>query len=268
MPPASQLSNISLAAGGDEDTHPKEPETRKDLQNWWDSLISSSGANGIIPVDQQGVCIGEALPPVPERLVQNPNVVQEYLVKECVEGRILGPLPVSDFPMVHISRFGVIPKGSSGKWHLIVDLLAPEEHSVTDRIREDLCSLKYVLVDNAVQAVLRLGWGAQLAKVDIRSAYWIILVHTEDRWLLGMSWAGELYIDTALPFGLRLAPKIFNAVADTVEWIIQQQGVDPLFHYLDDFLLVGLPGSGQCATHLSIAVSVCPSGYTSCPREG
>ena len=188
--------------------------------------------------------------------VQNPNVVQEYLVKECVEGRIFGPLPISDFPMVHVSRFGVIPKGSSGKWRLIVDLSAPEGHSVNDGIREDLCSLKYVSVDDAAQAVLRLGRGAQLAKVDIRSAYWIIPVHTEDRWLLGMSWAGELYIDTALPFGLRSAPKIFNAVADTVEWIIRQQGVDPVFHYLDDFLLVGLPGSGQCTTHLSIVLSV------------
>ena len=69
MPSASQLTNIPLAGGGGEDPPPKEPETRKDLQNWWDSLISSSGANGIIPVDQQGVCIGEALPPVPERLV-------------------------------------------------------------------------------------------------------------------------------------------------------------------------------------------------------
>ena len=93
-------------------------------------------------------------------VVQNPNVVQEYLVKE---GRILGPLPVSDFPMVHISRFGVIPKGSLGKWRLIVYLSAPEEHSINDGIREDLCSLKYVSVDNAAQAVLRLGRGAQLA---------------------------------------------------------------------------------------------------------
>ena len=91
--------------------------------------------------------------------VQNPNVVREYLVKECVEGRILGPLPVSNFLMVHISRFGVIPKSSSGKWCLIVDLSAPEEHSVNDRIKEDLCSLKYVSVDDVAQAVLRLGRG-------------------------------------------------------------------------------------------------------------
>ena len=41
-----------------------------------------------------------------------------------------------------------------------------------------------------------------------------------------------------------------------MEWIIRQQGVDPVFHYLDDFLLVRLPGSGQCTTHLSIVLSV------------
>ena len=44
---------------------------------------------------------------------------------------------------------------------------------------------------------------------------------------MGMSWDGELYIDIALPFWLHLAPKIFNAVANEVEWIIQQHGVDP-----------------------------------------
>ena len=86
--------------------------------------------------------------------VQNPNVVREYLLKECVKGRFLGPLPVSEFPMVHISRFGVIPKSYLGKWCQIVDLSAAEEHSINDGIREDLCSLKYVSVDDAAQAVV------------------------------------------------------------------------------------------------------------------
>ena len=52
------------------------------------------------------------------------------------------------------------------------------------------------------------------------------------------------------------APKLFNAVADTIEWNIRQQGVDPVFHYIDDFLLMGLPGSRQCAAHLSVVLTV------------
>ena len=171
--------------------------------------------------------------------VQKPEVVREYLVKECVEGRVMGPLEPTQFPRVQISRFGVIPKGSSGKWRLIVDLSSPEGHSVNDGIDSELCSLKYVTVDDAVTAIQQKGSGAHLAKIDIQSAYRIIPVHPDDRWLLGMSWEGALYIDTVLPFGLRSAPKIFNAVAHVVEWIVRQQGEDTVFHYLDDFLIVG-----------------------------
>ena len=180
---------------------------------------------------------------------QKLEVVKEYLIKECVKGRVLGPLDTLQFPRSQISHFGVIPKRSSGKWRLIVDLSSP---SVNDRIDANLCSLKYVTVDDAVAAVKQIGLGAELAKVDIRSAYRIIPVHPEDRWLLGMVWEGALYIDTVLPFGLRSAPKIFNAVADAVEWIICQQGVSTVFHYLDDFLIVGNPYTKDCTVQLSV----------------
>ena len=48
----------------------------------------------------------------------------------------------------------------------------------------------------------RAGRGALLAKIDIKSAYRIVGVHPEDHLLLGMLWDEELYVDTALPFGL------------------------------------------------------------------
>ena len=67
-----------------------------------------------------------------------------------------------------------------------------------------------------------------------------------------MVWEGALYIDTVLPFGLRSAPKIFNAVADAVEWIVHQQGVSTVFHYLDDFLIVGNPHTRDCTVQASV----------------
>ena len=149
----------------------------------------------------------------------------------------------------------MIPKGSSGKWRLIVDLSAPEGHSVIDGIRGEWCSLTYVSVDDAVEAVRQRGPGTMLAKVDIRSAYRIVPVHPEDRLLLGMMWEQALYVDTALPFGLRSAPKIFNAVADALEWIARSRGVSSMFHYLDDFLVVGAPMSTECAEHLTILLA-------------
>ena len=45
-------------------------------------------------------------------------------------------------------------------------------------------------------------------------------------------------------FGLQLAPIIFTAVGDTLEWIFRQQDVEEIDHYLDDFITVG-PSSSQ-----------------------
>ena len=53
-----------------------------------------------------------------------------------------------------------------------------------------------------------------MAKFDLKSAYRNVPVHPDDRGLLGMLWDDQLYVDSTLPFGLRSAPKIFNALAD------------------------------------------------------
>ena len=64
-------------------------------------------------------------------------------------------------------------------------------------------------------------------------------------------------MDTALQFGLRSAPKIFNAVADTLLWVMYEEGVQSALHYLDDFLFVGSPKSKDCEVALSHAQAVC-----------
>ena len=52
----------------------------------------------------------------------NPEVIDDYLAKECGMGRVLGPLDPAQYRGVHISRFGVVPKGNSGAWRLVVDM--------------------------------------------------------------------------------------------------------------------------------------------------
>ena len=36
---------------------------------------------------------------------------------------------------------------------------------------------------------------------------------------------------------------IFSAVANGAKWMVRAEGVTSIMHYLDDFLLVGPPGS-------------------------
>ena len=65
----------------------------------------------------------------------------------------------------------------------------------------------------------------------------------------------KIFIDKVLPFGLRSAPKIFNALADALEWVARSRGVRLLSHYLDDFTVVEGPriqmnvgGAGACSS--------------------
>ena len=112
-----------------------------------------------------------------------------------------------------------------------------------------------------------LSFGCKLAKLDLKNAYRIIPVHLDDRHLLGLSHRHETFIDAALPFGLRSAPKIFSAMADALLWVIAKKGVQNAIHYLDDFLLVGPADSNDCDTALCRHVPtslfanlcVCPS---------
>ena len=190
---------------------------------------------------------------------EHPDIVDNYLLGEKSQGRI-GSVPESS-PLAqacHTSPFGVIPKKSKpGKWRLIIDLSSPANHSVNDGIEKELCSLSYVKVDQVVECILNVGQGALLAKVDIKQAYRNIPVHPEDRLLLGMSWRGQTLIDKVLPFGLRSAPIIFSAVADALQWIIQQKGVDHLYHYLDDFIMMGAPQSSSCQNNLALTLDTC-----------
>ena len=189
--------------------------------------------------------------------VQHHTVVSEYVANEKALGHFHGPMPKPQ-PNIHINRFGVIPKGHTlGKWRLITDLSFPPERSVNDGIDPALCSLSYVSVDTVAAAAAAFGPGALMAKVDIESAYRLIPVHPDDHCLLGVEWEDRVYYDTKLPFGLRSAPKIFNAVADGLEWCIRQRGVQCIFHYLDDYIVLGPPGSSRCEHDLNVLREVC-----------
>ena len=81
-------------------------------------------------------------------------------------------------------------------------------------------------------------------------------VHLVDHHLLAMEWSKGIYIDTCLSFGLRLALKLFNSLADLLSWIPNQKGASPTIHYHDDFLLMGPSKSSICHNNLNIVMNV------------
>ena len=190
--------------------------------------------------------------------MSNAEIVEEYLTKELQAGRVARVADPKLAKTAQISPFGVIEKKNApGKWRLIVDLSSPENSSVNDGISKELSSLSYMSVDTVAEAAAKLGKGALLAKTDVKSAYRNVPVHPSDRLLLGMSWRGSVYVDKALPFGLRSAPKIFTAVADALEWVAKRWGADPLYHFLDDYITLGPAESDECQKNLDTLLSVC-----------
>ena len=120
--------------------------------------------------------------------------------------------------------------------------------------------MHYASVLQAAAMVRQLGPGTMLAKIDLHH-YRMLPVHADDHDhpLLGINWGGDTLIDTALPFGLRSAPKIFSAFADALAWIMHRRGVRWQLHYLDDFLFLGPPKETTCTVALQEAQATCIS---------
>ena len=155
----------------------------------------------------------------------NAQEVQQHLQEETRLGRVVGPIPLElALTGTQVSPIGVIPKSNQpGKWRLTVDLSSPHGQSFNNGTELELRSLEHLCIDEVTSRIARSGRGTRLAKMDIASAYRMVPVHLDDRHLLAMQWAGQIYYDTRLPFGLRSAPKIFPEVAD-LQWVMENRG--------------------------------------------
>lgn len=101
------------------------------------------------------------------------------------------------------------------------------------------------------------GIGAEMAKCDIKSAFWLLPIHPNDFELLGFTFDGEFYMNRALPMGCSVSCAAFEKFSSFLEWVLQQcTGLQTTKHYLDDYLLTGPAESGQCAQLLQAFVEL------------
>ena len=109
-------------------------------------------------------------------------------------------------------------------------LSVPEGISVNDFIDADAFTLHYTTVDDVVAMVSGYGKGCIMAKVDFKAVFSMVLIIAEEWDLLGLHWKGKYYVDTGLPFGLRLVPYIFNQFAFALHWIMATNYGADLIH--------------------------------------
>ena len=107
------------------------------------------------------------------------------LNKEVSSGRILGSFTNIPISTLHISPIGVIPK-PDGTWRLISNLSHPINDSINSYINEKYSKICYSSLDNIFDILYDLGKGALLGKIDIKSAFRLLLINPADFDLLGI----------------------------------------------------------------------------------
>jgi len=178
----------------------------------------------------------------------HPNVVQEKIDKELLEGRVAGPFDYPPFPKLRVSPLGLVEKHNSSDFRLIHHLSYPEGSSVNDFIDPKLCTVQYTNFDQAVELVQQLGKGCLLGKSDIKSAFRLLPVAPKDFDQLGFCFQGKFYFDKCLPFGCSISPATFEKFSTFLEFAVRKRSeVGGILHYLDDFFFGGAKGSNHCS---------------------
>ncbi len=192
----------------------------------------------------------------------NIAIARQKIKKEIDYGRVKGPFSHPPMLNFRVSPLGMVPKklivGFPQEYRLIHNLSYPAGTSVNDNIDRDLCTVKYASFDDAAIMVQAAGPNCELAKSDIKSAFRLLPVHPADFDLLGFKFDGKYYFDTAMPMGCSVSCSIFEKFATFLNWRLRQTTpFGEVMHYLDDFLFVGRPQSGECARLLAGFYDLC-----------
>ena len=177
----------------------------------------------------------------------NPDHVDKYIQEEVGFKAMLGPLDIKPFD-IHISPFMTRDKSDSNSRRTIMDLSFPKGLSVNDGVLNNMYlgtkfSMHYPSVDSIIRTLNEIGPSAHIFKVDISRAFRHIRIDPGDIDLLGLQHRGKLYLDLFLPFGFRLGAFFFSKLSDSIRYIMNINGHDALFSYIDDLIYCGLPST-------------------------
>lgn len=177
---------------------------------------------------------------------QQKGELAQKISKEIEAGRIAGPFDSRPLHNLRLSPIGLVKKKPTG-WRMIHHLSFPLGHSVNSYIDPDLSTVQYTSFDKVLATIAGSGPGSELARIDIKSAFRLLIIHPEDFELFGFHFQGKFYYDKCLPMGCSASCALFEKFSTFLEWAIRvKTGRNEIEHYLDDFLFVGKPHSDQC----------------------
>ena len=201
--------------------------------------------------------------------VGNPTILWNKIMEEVEKKRFSGPFPEILFKETYIqSPIGLVPKaGNSGKTRLIFHLsykFKNGNESVNYWTPEELCSVKYNDLDEAVRQCIRLMklMGVNTlyySKSDLQSAFRILGIKPSQHPISGKTF---YFMDNCLPFGASISCSHFqcfsNALKNIVETLASRilKTPTPITNYLDDFLFIYFTING-CNYMVVVFINVC-----------
>lgn len=141
-------------------------------------------------------------------------------------------------------RLFVVPK-SSGGWRPVLDL------SVLNRFLQ-VGHFKMETAASIRNSIRPRDWAISL---DLKDAYFHILIHVADQKFLRFVWRGEIFQFRALPFGLAPAPWLFTKITRELCRSVRSLGIR-LQVYLDDWLLLAAT-EAICHQHMLTMIAKC-----------
>ena len=85
----------------------------------------------------------------------------------------------------------MVPKKSPGEFRLVHHSSFPKVASVNDGISHENSTVCYATIGDAIRCMKLAGRGCFLAKTDIKNAFQIIPIQSDDFGPLGMHWKGS-----------------------------------------------------------------------------
>ena len=128
-------------------------------------------------------------------------------------------------------------KKSSGGFRPVLDLSPLNKFLVQKPFRME--------TNSSIRDGIRQGdWATTL---DLKDAYFHVLIHEKDRKFLRFFWKGVIFQFRVLPFGLSLAPWVFTRVTRELAIALRSKGIR-IRMYLDDWMTLA-QSSKTCSDH-------------------
>jgi hypothetical protein len=168
------------------------------------------------------------------------DFVDKYIAKELAAGA-LKIFDVKKFKFLHMSPLMSPPKDGSGR-RIIPDLSWPQEQLASinacvpfDKYLNTTFILKLPTVDTITEIVNSFQTPVYLFKIDLARAFRQIPLDPLDVAYLGIYWAGNTYVDSALPFGWRHGSAACQRITNAIRFILHRYGIITV-NYIDDFI--------------------------------